>query len=73
MKPTDQGLKNLNGFSMRQQIQDSARGVFNAEAWEGSNKVIGTPVNIKFGQLFKIEKMTILGEATDNLKEKLKP
>ena len=43
-----------------------------AEAWEDlANKVIGTPVNIKFGQLFKIEKMTILGEATDNLKEKL--
>ena len=42
------------------------------EAWEDlANKVIGTPVNIKFGQLFNIEKMTILGEPTQNLQDKL--
>ena len=41
-------------------------------SWEVlADKVIGTPVNIKFNSLFIIEKMTVLGELTDNLKEKL--
>ena len=41
-------------------------------SWEKlADKVIGTPVNIKFNSLFIIEKMTVLGELTDNLKEKL--
>ena len=42
-------------------------------SWEKlADKVIGTPVNIKFNSLFIIEKMTVLGELTDNLEEKLK-
>ena len=41
-------------------------------SWEKlADKVIGTPVNIKFNSLFIIEKMTVLGELTDNLEEKL--
>ncbi len=44
----------------------------NAISWEKlADKVIGTPVNIKFNSLFIIEKMTVLGELTDNLEEKL--
>ena len=44
-----------------------------AISWEKlADKVIGTPVNIKFNSLFIIEKMTVLGELTDNLEEKLK-
>ena len=31
-----------------------------------ANKVIGTPVNLKFGELFSVDKMTILGEVTNN-------
>ena len=38
---------------------------------ELADKVIGTPVNIKFGQLFNVEKMTILGETTNKVKEKI--
>lgn len=34
-------------------------------------KVMGTPVNLKFRDLFTVEKMTILGEPTENLKEKI--
>ena len=47
--------------------------VFNdSTSWEKlADKVIGTPVNIKFNSLFIIEKMTVLGELTDNLEEKL--
>ena len=41
-------------------------------SWEKlADKVIGTPVNIKFNSIFIIEKMTVLGELTDNLEEKL--
>ena len=47
--------------------------VFNDSiSWEKlADKVIGTPVNIKFNSLFIIEKMTVLGELTDDLEEKL--
>ena len=44
-----------------------------SDAWEElATKVIGTPVNIKFNELFKIEKLTVLGDASDSLKEKIK-
>ena len=70
---TDQGLIKFEWFFDEATNTATLLEVFsNAEAWEDlANKVIGTPVNIKFGQLLKIEKMTVLGEATDNLKEKL--
>jgi transcription elongation GreA/GreB family factor len=42
----------------------------NAEGFEVlAGKVMGTPVNLKFRELFKVEKMTILGEPTESLKE----
>ena len=42
----------------------------NAESFELlAGKVMGTPVNIKFRDLFTEEKMTILGEPTESLKE----
>ena len=45
----------------------------NPVAWEDlANKVIGTPVNVKFGEIFNIESMTVLGEVTDAVKEKIK-
>ena len=34
-----------------------------------AGKVMGTPVNLKFRDLFTVEKMTILGEPTESLKE----
>ena len=45
----------------------------NPVAWEDlANKVIGTPVNVKFGEMFNIEGMTVLGKVTDAVKEKIK-
>ena len=42
----------------------------NAKGFEVlAGKVIGTPVNLKFRDLFTVEKMTILGEPTESLKE----
>ena len=41
-------------------------------AWEELvSKVVGTPVNVKFNQLFKIEKLTVLGDVSNNLKKKI--
>ena len=43
-------------------------------AWEElATEVIGTPVNIKFNDFFKIEKLTILGDASDSLRKKVAP
>ena len=43
-----------------------------AISWEKlADKVIGTPVNIKFNSLFIIEKMTVLGEITEKTREKI--
>ena len=36
---------------------------------EAAGKVMGTPVNLKFRDLFEIEKMTILGNISDELRE----
>ena len=42
----------------------------NAKGFEVlAGKVMGTPVNLKFRDLFAVEKMTILGEPTESLKE----
>ena len=41
-------------------------------AWEELvSKVVGTPVNVKLNQLFKIEKLTVLGDVSNNLKIKI--
>tara|TARA_Y100000385_G_scaffold126400_1_gene131438 strand:- start:235 stop:618 length:384 start_codon:yes stop_codon:yes gene_type:complete len=45
-----------------------------SDAWEElANKVIGSPVNEKFNEFFTIEKLTVLGEASDSLREKIEP
>ena len=42
----------------------------NAKGFEVlAGKVMGTPVNLKFRDLFTVVKMTILGEPTESLKE----
>tara|TARA_A100001015_G_scaffold314514_1_gene424118 strand:- start:131 stop:514 length:384 start_codon:yes stop_codon:yes gene_type:complete len=44
----------------------------NSNVWEEfGNKVIGSPINIRFRELFKVEKLTVLGEINDSFKEKI--
>tara|TARA_B100000214_G_scaffold82299_1_gene55871 strand:- start:2453 stop:2836 length:384 start_codon:yes stop_codon:yes gene_type:complete len=44
----------------------------NSNIWEDlGNKVLGSPINIRFKELFKVEKLTVLGEINDSFKEKL--
>jgi hypothetical protein len=46
----------------------------NSDVWEElGNKVIGSPINIKFRELFKIEKLTVLGDINDSFREKILP
>ena len=40
---------------------------------ELAGKVMGTPVNLKFRDIANVEKMTVLGDVTDELMEKLAP
>ena len=44
----------------------------NSNVWEElGNKVLGSPINIRFRELFKVEKLTVLGEINDSFKAKL--
>ncbi len=45
-----------------------------SDAWEAlATKVIGSPVNMKFNDYFVIEKLTVLGDASESLREVLAP
>ena len=45
----------------------------NSQVWEElGNKLIGSPINLRFIELFKIEKITVLGEISDEFNDKLK-
>ena len=70
----DEGLIKFEWFLDESNKTGTLIEVFaNPVAWEDlANKVIGTPVNVKFGEIFNIESMTVLGEVTDALKEKIK-
>ena len=44
----------------------------NSNVWEElGNKVLGSPINIRFRELFKVEKLTVLGEINESFKEKI--
>ena len=45
----------------------------NSNFWEKlGNKIIGSPVNIRFMELFNVEKLSVLGEINESFKEKIK-
>ena len=46
----------------------------NANAFqELGGKVLGSPINIRFNEVFKINSLTVLGEVSSEFREKLKP
>ena len=46
----------------------------NSDVWEElGNKVIGSPINIRFRELFEIEKLTVLGDINDSFRQKIQP
>ena len=40
---------------------------------ELGGKVLGSPINIRFNEIFKINSLTVLGEVSNEFREKLKP
>lgn len=55
----------MNSATLIEMAKDS-------DAWEElATKVIGSPVNIKFNEFFTIEKLTVLGEVSESLREKI--
>ena len=46
----------------------------NSNVWEElGNKVLGSPINIRFKELFQIEKLTVLGKINEAFEKKIKP
>lgn len=46
----------------------------NANSFQSlGSKIIGSPINIKFNELFTIKSLTVLGEVNDDFKSKLQP
>lgn len=44
----------------------------NSDVWENlGNKILGSPINLRFRELFKIEKLTVLGDINDSFKTKI--
>ena len=43
-----------------------------SQAWEElGGKVLGSPINVRFNELFKIEKITVLGDISEAWKTKI--
>lgn len=46
----------------------------NASAFQGlGDKILGSPINLRFQELFQIESLTLLGAVSDEFKTKLQP
>lgn len=46
----------------------------NAAAFQGiGDKILGSPINLRFQDLFQIESLTVLGAVSDEFKTKLQP
>ena len=73
LSQSDENLLKFEWFIDEDTMTATLLEVFaNAKVFELlAGKVVGTPVNLKFRDLFTVEKMTILGEPTENLKEKI--
>ena len=64
----------MNGFVDEDEKSGTLIEVFkNSNIWEElGNKIIGSPVNIRFMELFNVEKLSVLGEINESFKEKIK-
>ena len=46
----------------------------NSNVWEElGNKVLGSPINLRFRELIKIEQLTVLGDVNESFKKKIEP
>ena len=71
----DSGIVRFEWFMNEEQSTATLIEVFeNAQAFqELGSKVLGSPINLRFNELFKREGVTVLGEVSDEFKAKLQP
>lgn len=71
----DSGIVRFEWFINEEQSTATLIEVFeNAQAFqELGGKVLGSPINLRFNELFKREGVTVLGEVSDEFKAKLQP
>ena len=71
----DSGIVRFEWFMNEEQSTATLIEVFeNAQAFqELGGKVLGSPINIRFNELFTVEGLTVLGEVSDEFKAKLQP
>ena len=70
----DEGIIRFEWFVHEDEKGGTLIEVFkNSNVWEElGNKIIGSPVNIRFMELFNVEKLSVLGEINESFKEKIK-
>lgn len=71
----DSGIVRFEWFMNEEQSTATLIEVLeNAQAFqELGGKVLGSPINLRFNELFKREGVTVLGEVSDEFKAKLQP
>ena len=69
----DEGILRFEWFVDEDKKSGTLIEVFkNSNIWEElGNKIIGSPVNIRFMELFHVEKLSVLGEINESFKEKI--
>ena len=69
----DPGIVRFEWFLDEEEKTGTLIEVFeNSDVWEElGNKVLGSPINIKFRELFKIEKLTVLGDVNESFITKI--
>lgn len=69
----DPGIVRFEWFLDEEEKTGTLIEVFeNSDVWEElGNKVLGSPINIKFRELFKIEKLSVLGNINESFKTKI--
>ena len=70
----DEGILRFEWFVDEDKKSGTLIEVFkNSNIWEElGNKIIGSPVNIRFMELFNVEKLSVLGKINESFKEKIK-
>ena len=70
----DEGILRFEWFVDEDKKSGTLIEVFkNSNIWEElGNKIIGSPVNIRFMELFHVEKLSVLREINESFKEKIK-
>ena len=69
----DDGIKWFEWFLNESDKTGTLIEIFeNSNVWEElGNKILGSPINIRFMELFNVEKLTVLGDINESFKSKI--